>query len=163
MPCITASFNFERQDARVFYCSSSIGHCSKLTSHPMWPCRRLNLCWACSGGRRGFVARDLTIRNTAGPAAHQAVALRVDSDRSAFFRVAVEGHQDTLYAHLLRQFYRDCRVSSTVDFVFGGLVVCVGRTCSESNDHVSGTRCLFVSADFSTVCHISRWIGCFGG
>ena len=99
----------------------------------------------------GFVARDLTIRNTAGPAAHQAVALRVDSDRSAFFRVAVEGHQDTLYAHSLRQFYRDCRVSGTVDFVFGGLVVCVGRTCSESNDHVSGTRCLFVSADFSTV------------
>ena len=67
----------------------------------------------------GFVARDLTIRNTAGPVAHQAVALRVDSDRSAFFRVAVEGHQDTLYAHSLRQFYRDCRVSGTVDFVFG--------------------------------------------
>ena len=67
----------------------------------------------------GFVARDLTIRNTAGPAAHQAVALRVDSDRSAFFRVAVEGHQDTLYAHSLRQFYRDCRVAGTVDFVFG--------------------------------------------
>jgi pectinesterase len=69
----------------------------------------------------GFVARYLTIRNTAGPAAHQAVALRVDLDRSAFFRVAVEGHQDTLYAHSLRQFYRDCRVSGTgtVDFVFG--------------------------------------------
>ena len=67
----------------------------------------------------GFVARDLTIRNTVGPGAHQAVTLRVDSDRSAFFRVAVEGHQDTLYAHSLRQFYRDCRVSGTVDFVFG--------------------------------------------
>ena len=61
----------------------------------------------------GFDARDLTIRNTVGPAAQQAVALHVDSDRSALFRVAVEGHQDTLYAHSLRQFYRDCRVSGT--------------------------------------------------
>ncbi|WVZ71781.1 hypothetical protein U9M48_020322 [Paspalum notatum var. saurae] len=76
----------------------------------------------------GFVARDLTFRNTAGPAAHQAVALRVDSDRSAFFRVAVEGHQDTLYAHSLRQFYRDCRVSGTVDFVFGNAIAVLQRT-----------------------------------
>ncbi|XP_040385555.1 pectinesterase-like [Oryza brachyantha] len=76
----------------------------------------------------GFIARDVTIRNTAGPAAHQAVALRVDSDRSAFFRVAVEGHQDTLYAHSLRQFYRDCRVSGTVDFVFGNGVAVIQRT-----------------------------------
>ncbi|KAL6626500.1 hypothetical protein ACP70R_030226 [Stipagrostis hirtigluma subsp. patula] len=76
----------------------------------------------------GFIARDLTIRNTAGPAAHQAVALRVDSDRSAFFRVAVEGHQDTLYAHSLRQFYRDCRVAGTVDFVFGNGVAVLQRT-----------------------------------
>nr|CAB3476734.1 unnamed protein product [Digitaria exilis] len=76
----------------------------------------------------GFVARDLTIRNTAGPAAHQAVALRVDSDRSAFFRVAVEGYQDTLYAHSLRQFYRDCHVSGTVDFVFGNGAVVLQRT-----------------------------------
>ncbi|XP_047071983.1 pectinesterase-like [Lolium rigidum] len=76
----------------------------------------------------GFIARDLTIRNTAGPAAHQAVALRVDADRSAFFRVAVEGHQDTLYAHSLRQFYRDCRVSGTVDFVFGNGIAVIQRT-----------------------------------
>ncbi|KAF7029152.1 hypothetical protein CFC21_040965 [Triticum aestivum] len=76
----------------------------------------------------GFIARDLTIRNTAGAAAHQAVALRVDSDRSAFFRVAIEGHQDTLYAHSLRQFYRDCRVSGTVDFVFGNGIAVIQRT-----------------------------------
>ncbi|XP_062190807.1 putative pectinesterase/pectinesterase inhibitor 22 [Phragmites australis] len=76
----------------------------------------------------GFIARDLTFRNTAGPAAHQAVALRVDSDRSAFFRVAVEGHQDTLYAHSLRQFYRDCRVAGTVDFVFGNGIAVIQRS-----------------------------------
>ncbi|KAJ4951613.1 hypothetical protein NE237_028445 [Protea cynaroides] len=72
----------------------------------------------------GFIARDLTFQNTAGPEKHQAVAIRVVSDLSVFFRCGFRGYQDTLYAHSLRQFYRECHITGTVDFIFGhGAVV----------------------------------------
>ncbi|CAA6658714.1 unnamed protein product [Spirodela intermedia] len=63
--------------------------------------------------------RDLTVENTAGPEKHQAVALRTDSDLSAYFSAEIAGYQDTLYAHSLRQFFRECRISGTIDFIFG--------------------------------------------
>ncbi|KAK2992576.1 hypothetical protein RJ640_009186, partial [Escallonia rubra] len=73
---------------------------------------------------RGFIARDLTFENTAGPQKHQAVAFRSDSDLSVLFRCAIRGYQDTLYAHSQRQFYRECQITGTVDFIFGdGTVV----------------------------------------
>ncbi|CAI9759208.1 unnamed protein product [Fraxinus pennsylvanica] len=67
----------------------------------------------------GFIARGLTFRNDAGPDGHQAVALRVQSDMSAIFDCSIEGYQDTLYYHAFRQFYRNCVISGTVDFIFG--------------------------------------------
>lgn len=77
----------------------------------------------------GFVARDIGFENTAGPEMYQAVALRVDSDLSAFERCAFLGHQDTLYAHALRQFYQNCRIEGTVDFIFGNAAA-VFHNCS---------------------------------
>lgn len=67
----------------------------------------------------GFVARNMTIRNTAGPESQQAVALRSNSDMSVFYRCSIEGYQDTLYVHSGRQFFRQCDVYGTVDFIFG--------------------------------------------
>ncbi|KAH9652947.1 putative pectinesterase/pectinesterase inhibitor 44 [Citrus sinensis] len=68
---------------------------------------------------RGFIARDITFENTAGPEKHQAVALRSDSDLSVYFRCAIKGYQDSLYTHTMRQFFRECKISGTVDFIFG--------------------------------------------
>ena len=66
-----------------------------------------------------FIAIDVAFRNTAGPPGNQAVAVLNQADRSAFFRCSFEGYQDTLYAHSRTQFYRDCHVTGTVDFIFG--------------------------------------------
>ncbi|XP_047313395.1 probable pectinesterase/pectinesterase inhibitor 51 [Impatiens glandulifera] len=67
----------------------------------------------------GFLASGVTIKNTAGPDAHQAVAFRSDSDKSVIQNCEFIGHQDTLYAHGLRQFYKSCRIEGNVDFIFG--------------------------------------------
>ncbi|KAL4370443.1 probable pectinesterase/pectinesterase inhibitor 41 [Arachis duranensis] len=71
----------------------------------------------------GFVAVNITFRNSAGPSKHQAVAVRNGADLSTFYGCSFEGYQDTLYTHSMRQFYRECDVYGTVDFIFGNAAV----------------------------------------
>jgi len=67
-----------------------------------------------------FTAENLTIENTAGPVG-QAVALHVEGDCCAFRNIRIIGSQDALYAAGIhcRQYYKDCYIEGTTDFIFG--------------------------------------------
>ncbi|KAL4369525.1 hypothetical protein GQ457_05G001990 [Hibiscus cannabinus] len=66
-----------------------------------------------------FIAKGMTFMNSAGPSKNQAVALRVDSDLSAFYKCSIVAYQDTLYVHSLRQFFRECDIYGTIDTICG--------------------------------------------
>ncbi|KAM0023729.1 putative pectinesterase [Helianthus debilis subsp. tardiflorus] len=69
-------------------------------------------------GRR-FIALHLTFQNTAGPEGGQAVAFLSGSDTSTVYRCSIEGYQDTLFTFNSRQFYKECQIYGTIDFIFG--------------------------------------------
>ncbi|RLM58899.1 pectinesterase-like [Panicum miliaceum] len=73
----------------------------------------------------GFIAKGLTIVNSAGPGKGQAVALRVGGDLSVVYQCAIQAYQDTLYTHSNRQFYADDDIAGTVDFIFGNSAVVI--------------------------------------
>ncbi|XP_073027937.1 pectinesterase-like [Primulina eburnea] len=78
----------------------------------------------------GFVAIDITFENTAGPQMFQAVALSNYGDHTAFYRCRFLGYQDTLNPQSHAQFYRDCEVYGTVDFIFGNEAKVVFQNCN---------------------------------
>ncbi|MEO8171845.1 MAG: pectinesterase family protein [Sediminibacterium sp.] len=73
---------------------------------------------------------NLTIQNTAGRVG-QAVALHVEGDRFVLKNSKVLGNQDTLYAAKAnsRQYYENCYIEGTTDFIFGEAIA-VFQNCT---------------------------------
>lgn len=67
-----------------------------------------------------FYAENITFENTSGPVG-QAVACFVSADRAYFKKCRFLGFQDTLYTYGkgCRQYYDECYIEGTVDFIFG--------------------------------------------
>ena len=68
----------------------------------------------------GFSAENLTFENSAGPVG-QAVAVWAGGDKLVFINCRFLGFQDTLYTYGAnnRQYYKNCYIEGTVDFIFG--------------------------------------------
>lgn len=67
-----------------------------------------------------FYAENITFENSSGSVG-QAVACFVNGDRAYFKKCRFLGFQDTLYTYgkNSRQYYEDCYIEGTVDFIFG--------------------------------------------
>lgn len=61
---------------------------------------------------------NITIENSFGVGS-QAVALLAQGQRLQFRNCRLLANQDTLYAHSGTQYYRNCHIQGTVDFIFG--------------------------------------------
>lgn len=67
-----------------------------------------------------FSAENITFSNTAGEVG-QAVAVRIDADKSSFKNCRFLGDQDTLYLVKAgtKQYFYNCYIEGTVDYIFG--------------------------------------------
>ena len=75
------------------------------------------------------VLQNLTIENTAGRVG-QAVALATEADRIAVINCKILGNQDTLYTSKDgRNYFKDCYIAGTTDFIFGEATV-VFQNCT---------------------------------
>jgi len=86
-------------------------------------------------------AENLTFENNAGFTAGQAVALRVEGNRSSFKNCRMVGFQDVLFlsGSGTKHFFKDCYIEGTTDFIFGPSTA-VFTNChihSKKNSHVT--------------------------
>lgn len=88
-----------------------------------------------------FTAKNITVRNDAGYSAGQAVALESDGDKAQFYNCRFVGNQDVLFTRNpnSRQFFKNCYIEGTTDFIFGSSVVWFEHCHihSKKNSHVT--------------------------
>ena len=88
-----------------------------------------------------FKAENITFENNAGFTAGQAVAVFASGDQLSFFNCRFVGFQDVLFCSNAgsRQYYKDCYIEGTTDFIFGAATA-VFQNChihSKKKSHVT--------------------------
>lgn len=88
-----------------------------------------------------FRAENITFENNAGFTAGQAVAVFASGDQLSFFNCRFVGFQDVLFCFRAgsRQYYKDCYIEGTTDFIFGAATA-VFQNChihSKKKSHVT--------------------------
>ncbi len=89
----------------------------------------------------GFEAENLSIENVSGPVG-QAVALHVKADKVWIRHCSIRGYQDTLFPAEAssRQYYTDCYIEGTTDFIFGAATAVFERC------HIHSKKNSFITA-----------------
>ena len=70
---------------------------------------------------KDFTLENITVENNAGFTAGQAVGLEVQGDKATIRNCRIIGNQDILFTSRdnSRQYYEDCYIEGTTDFIFG--------------------------------------------
>ena len=88
-----------------------------------------------------FTAKDITFQNDAGFNAGQAVAVESDGDKAVFKNCRFIGNQDVLFTNSAnsRQYYENCYIEGTTDFIFGSSTVWFEKCHihSKKNSHIT--------------------------
>jgi pectinesterase len=100
--------------------------------------------WTCATAfiyANDFRVENIHFENNAGFNAGQAVAVRAEGNRLSFFNCRFTGFQDVLFlsGSGVKQYYKDCYIEGTTDFIFGAATA-VFDNChihSKKNSHVT--------------------------
>lgn len=88
-----------------------------------------------------FTAKDISFQNDAGFSAGQAVAVESNGDKAIFKNCRFTGNQDVLFTNRerSRQYFEDCYIEGTTDFIFGSSTVWFQkcRVYSKKNSHIT--------------------------
>jgi len=97
--------------------------------------------WSFKIKANNLTARNITFQNNAGFTAGQAVAVESDGDKAVFKNCRFVGNQDILFANNpdSRQYYENCYIEGTTDFIFGSSTVWFEQCHihSKKNSHVT--------------------------
>ncbi|OIW12461.1 hypothetical protein TanjilG_04210 [Lupinus angustifolius] len=125
-----------------------------------------------------FIAENITFENSSPEGSGQAVALRVTADRCAFYNCRFLGWQDTVYLHYGKQYFKDCYIEGSVDFIFGnstallehchihcksaGFITAHSRKSQQETTAYVFLRCVITGNGGSSYSYLGRPWGSFG-